>query len=195
MKVDPIAVSFRCASRLFAMWLLASLCSHALAQQENKEVTPEVKQLFAQAKAEQEHGDSAKAIEKYKATIELAPHLAPAYHNLGMLYFNEHDYSHAAEALERGIELNPSLPNESAILGISYFHLGEKEKAEPFLRAALSANPTDDNVEMILVNVLINLKNYEEAASILKSFLARNPKSQQGWYLLGKTYMQMSGDA
>jgi predicted Zn-dependent protease len=87
------------------------------------------------------------------------------------------------------------MPTASAMLGMSYFQLGVNEKAEPLLRAALSANPTDDNVEMILAHILINLKKYGEAASLLNNFLERNPRNQEGWYLLGKTYLQLSEDS
>jgi predicted Zn-dependent protease len=112
-----------------------------------------------------------------------------------MLYFNDHDYAHAEEILKRGVDLDPDLPSGSAMLGICYFQFGENQKAEPLLRAALRAKPTDDNIEMILVNNLIKLNKYADAASLLNDFLGRNPKSQEGWYLLGKTYMQMSDDA
>jgi len=185
----------RRGSQLLAVGLLVFLPSAVLARQANDEVTPDVQQLYAQAKAAQQHGDSATAIEKYRAMIKLAPHLAAAYNNLGMLYFNEHDYTHAAEVLERGLELQPDMPSASAMLGMSYFQLGMNEKAEPFLRAALHASPTDDNVEMILAHILINLRKYDEAASYLNNFLERNPKSQEAWYLLGKTYLQMSEDS
>jgi tetratricopeptide (TPR) repeat protein len=167
----------------------------ALAGQANDEVTPQVQQLYAQAKAAQQRGDSAEAIEKYRAMIKLAPHLAAAYNNLGMLYFNSHDYAHAAEVLKRGLELHPDMPTASAMLGMSYFQLGADEKAEPLLRAALKANPTDNTIEMMLAHILINLRKYTEAASYLNNFLERNPKDQQAWYMLGKTYLQMSGDA
>ena len=180
-------------------WLAAVLLGFALtsagAGQATDEVTPEVQQLYAQAKAAQQHGDSATAIEKYRAMIKLAPHLAAAYNNLGMIYFNGHDYSHAAEVLKRGLELHPDMPTASAMLGMSYFQLGMDDKAEPILRAAQHASPTDDNVEMILAHILINLKNYGDAASYLNNFLARNPKSQEAWYLLGKTYLQLSEGA
>jgi predicted Zn-dependent protease len=175
--------------------LLGFALTSAGAEQATDEVTPEVQQLYAQAKAAQQHGDSATAIEKYRAMIKLAPHLAAAYNNLGMIYFNGHDYSHAAEVLKRGLELHPDMPTASAMLGMSYFQLGMDDKAEPILRAAQHASPTDDNVEMILAHILINLKNYGDAASYLNNFLARNPKSQEAWYLLGKTYLQLSEGA
>jgi tetratricopeptide (TPR) repeat protein len=112
-----------------------------------------------------------------------------------MLYFNTHDYSHAAEVLERGLELDGNMPSASAMLGMTYFQLGKNDKAEPLLSAALRANPSDDKVEMILVHILINLKRYDEATAHLNKFLERNPKNQEAWYLLGKTYLQMSENA
>jgi tetratricopeptide (TPR) repeat protein len=177
------------------LWLLVLAPTSALASQASSEVTPEVQELYAEATTAEQHGDNATAIEKYRAMIKLAPNLAPAYNNLGILYFNLHDYTHAAEVLKRGLQLKPDMPTASAMLGVCYFQLGADEKAEPLLRAALRAKPTDDNIEMILVHILINLKKYEEAAVHLQDFLKRNPKDQQAWYMLGKSYLQLSEDA
>ena len=167
----------------------------AVAQQGNDEVTPEVQRLYAEAHAARQSGDSATAIERYKAILKLAPHLAAAYNNLGMVYFDAHDYARAAEVLQRGLELNPNMPGAKAMLGMTYFQLGKDEKAKPLLEAALRANPKDDQVEMVLVKVLLNEQKPQEAASKLNDFLARNPKDQEAWYLLGKTYLHMSEDA
>jgi tetratricopeptide (TPR) repeat protein len=183
---------FKRALLLTAACILVCPAAQVSAAQGDDEVTPEVQRLYAQAKSAQQQNDSAAAIEKYKAIIKLAPHLAAAYNNLGMLYFDGHDYSHAAEILKRGLELHPDMPTASAMLGMSYFQLGMNEKAEPLLRAALRANPADDHVEMVLAHILINLKKYTEAASCLNRFLERNPKDQQAWYMLGKTYLQLS---
>ena len=177
------------------LWLLVLAPTSALASQASSEVTPEVQELYAEATTAEQHGDNATAIEKYRAMIKLAPNLAPAYNNLGILYFNLHDYTHAAEVLKRGLQLKPDMPTASAMLGVCYFQLGADEKAEPLLRAALRAEPTDDNVEMILVHILINLKKYEEAVVHLQDFLKRNPKDQQAWYMLGKSYLQLSEGA
>jgi len=174
---------------------LVSPCVVSRAQSEDDEVTPQVQQLYAQAKAAQQQNDNATAIEKYRAMIKLAPHLAAAYNNLGMLYFNEHDFGRAAEVLERGLKLHEKMPTAAAMLGMSYYQLGRNEEAEPLIRAALKANPTDDHAEMVLAQVQIRLRRYEDATHTLNHFLARNPKDQEAWYLLGKTYLQMSEDA
>ena len=99
---------------------------------------PRCRRFTEQAKAAQHQGNDALAIEKYRAMIEKAPHLAPAYNNLGMLYFNQHDFAHAAQVLERGLAIDPEMPTASALLGMSYYQTGEHEKAAPLLEAAVA---------------------------------------------------------
>ena len=195
MRTQRSAARLQWAWELLAVWVLVIAPNSALAWQVNAQVTPDVQQLYAEATAAQQRGDSAAAIEKYQAIIRLAPNLAAAYNNLGTLYFKNHDYTSAVDVLQRCLELAPDMHSASAVLGMSYFELRQSEKAEPFLRAALSTNPTDDNVEMILALALIDLKKDREAATHLENFLERNPKSVDGWSLLRKTYLQMSEDA
>jgi tetratricopeptide (TPR) repeat protein len=163
--------------------------------QSSNEVSPQVQQLYAEAKAAQQSGNDAAAIEKYQAIIKLAPHLAAAYNNLGMLYFNEQDFSHAATILERGLAVNPNMPTASAMLGMSYYQTGANERAEPLLKKALRASPSDDRIEMMLVHAQLGMGNFAEAVSHLNYFLKRNPRDQEAWYLLGKTYLHLSEDA
>ncbi len=89
----------------------------------------------------------------------------------------------------------PICPLLQRLLGMSYLELGDHEKAEPLLEAAVRANPNDDNLEMALARNLVDLGKYEAATPYLRSYLERNPKDQQAWYLLGKTYLQLSEDA
>jgi tetratricopeptide (TPR) repeat protein len=173
---------------------LSAIAVYAQASSDD-EVTPQVQALYAQAKAAQQRGDDAEAIEKYRAMLKLAPHLAPAYNNLGMLYFNEHDYEHAAQVLKHGLDLNPDMPTATALLGMSYHEIGDHAQAEPLLEAAVRANPNDDHLQMALARDLVDLGKYEAATPYLRGYLERNPKDQQAWYLLGKTYLQLSEDA
>jgi tetratricopeptide (TPR) repeat protein len=180
------------APLLFLVVIAASAFAQSSA---DDEVTPQVQALYERAKASQQQGDISAAIESYRAMLKLAPHLAPAYNNLGMLYFNQHDYTHAAQILKRGLELNPEMPTASALLGMSYFEMGKHEEAEPLLEAAVRANPSDDNLVMALARTLVGLGKYDAATPYLRSYLDRHPKDQQAWYLLGKTYLQLSEDA
>jgi tetratricopeptide (TPR) repeat protein len=191
----PSVLSSRISRSFVVLVLSIMMVCDAFAQSADDEVTPQVQDLYAQAKAAQQRGDDASAIQKYRAMLKLAPHLAPAYNNLGMLYFNQHDYANAAQVLEHGLKLNPDMPTASTLLGLSYVQMGESEKAEPLLESAVRANPSDDNAGMALARTLINLRKYDEATPYLKSHLERNPKDQQAWYLLGKSYLQLSEDA
>jgi predicted Zn-dependent protease len=195
MKSFSSSFSHHLKQWLVAVALLLTVRSAARAQAGDAEVTPKVQQLYAEANAAAQSGDEATAIERYRAIIRLAPHLSAAYNNLGAMYFNQRDYARAAEVLKRGLELNPSMTTASAMLGMSYAQLGENEKAEPLVRKALRSNPKDDKLEMMLARMLINEKKLDEAARHLNDYLARNPKDQQAWYLLGKTYLQLSEDS
>ena len=43
--------------------------------------------------------------------------------------------------------------------------------------------------------MLIHLRKYSEAADALKNYTQRNPGDQEAWYLLRKTYLQLSEDS
>jgi tetratricopeptide (TPR) repeat protein len=187
-------VLFRITCTFIVVFLcIPSAATHA--QSQDNEVTPEVQQLYAQAQAAQQGQDIPTAIEKYRQMIRLAPHLAAAYNNLGRLYFNQHDYGHAAQTLAQGLRLNPDMPTASAMLGMSYLETGQIQKAEEPLETALRANPKDAVVQIALAKVLIRLYKYDEAVKLLKTYLEENPRDQQALYLLGKTYLQLSEDS
>ena len=174
--------------------LLLCLAAPLFAQSSGDEVTPKVQQLYAEAKSAEQEGDVNAAIDKYREMIRLAPHLAAAYNNLGMLYFNQREFAQAAPVLERGLRVDANMPTAIAMLGLSYYELGENDKAEPLLERAARANPSDDNVQLGLAHVLVSLGKDEEATHALNQYLQRNPKDVQALYLLGKTYLQMSED-
>ena len=88
---------------LLLLWFFAFFQAGAGLPQSNDEVTPQVQSLYAEAKAARQRGDSATAVENYKQILKLAPHLAAAYNNLGMIYFDEHDYQSAANVLQHGL--------------------------------------------------------------------------------------------
>jgi tetratricopeptide (TPR) repeat protein len=117
MKSALHAMVSRSILRVCIPLSLCGICAAIPAQSQDAEVTPQVQQLYAQAQAAQQRDDIPGAIQKYREMIRLAPHLAAAYNNLGRLYFNQHDYGHAAQTLAQGLRLNPDMPTASAMLG------------------------------------------------------------------------------
>lgn len=180
---------------LYTLSLLSAVMITSNGMAQGDEVTPEVQRLHADAKTAEQQGHIEAAIADYRKMLKLAPHLAPAYNNLGMLYFNQHDYQRAAETLSRGLAINPAMPTASALLGMSYAQLGEDSKAEPLLQSAVTSSPDDSSLQMAYAQTLIHLHKYDQATPYLRSYLEHNPKDQQAWYLLGKTYLQLSEDS
>ncbi len=123
-------------------------------------------ELHNQATTAESSGDLATAASKYEELIKLAPRLAPAYNNLGLVYFKEGQYAHAAAALERGLKVDPKMSSASALLGMTYFQMQEYAKARPRLEAAVAANPSDNNAEFLLVNDLTKLGDFQQAAPL-----------------------------
>ncbi len=195
MKSAFHAIVLRCIRYSVVASVFCSAASADYAQSQDHEVTPEVQQLYAQVQAAQQRQDIPAAIEKYRRMIRLAPHLAAAYNNLGRLYFNQHDYEHAAQTLAQGLRLNPNMPTASAMLGMSYLETGQVQKAEEPLETALLANPKDAMVQISLAKVRIRLHKYDGAVDLLKTYTGENPRDQEAWYLLGKTYLQLSEDS
>lgn len=183
------------SQRLFALCLSALLLPGLEllpAQPDSGEGDARIQELYAQAKAAQSQGDLAGAIARYEEILRIAPRLAPAYNNLGALYFRQRDYQKAAAVLEQGLKISPAMPSASALLGISLYEMAEYDKARPRLEAALRANPNDSNAQMFLAKDLTKLGDYEAAAAQLRHLAATQASNQEVWYLLAKVYMKLS---
>jgi len=157
--------------------------------------TERVETLHSEAASAEAGGDLPAAIAKYREILKLDPALAPAYNNLGALYFKQGQFHDAAEVLERGLKIDPAMSSASALLGLSLFQMGEYAKARPHLEAAVKAHPSDNNAEFLLVNDLTKLGAFEAAASHLQQLAKRQPANERVWYLLGRVYMQLSEQA
>lgn len=151
-----------------------------------------IETLHEQAQTAEAGGDLATAIAKYKEILKLDPRLAPAYNNLGALYFKQGDFRDAADVLRRGLKIDPRMHSASALLGMSLFQMSEYKEARPSLEAVVKANPSDMNAEFLLINDLTKLGQFEEATHHLQQILKMQPKNQHAWYLLGKVYMQLA---
>jgi tetratricopeptide (TPR) repeat protein len=153
---------------------------------------PRVMQLYAQAKSAEQSGDIAGAISKYQSILEVAPHLGPAYNNLGALYLRQHQYTKAIVILKQGLEVDRSMYAATVLLGVAYYETGDYREARRPLEAAVRTNPRDDNAELYLAKDLIKLEDFGPAATHLQELTKRDPKNQEIWYMLGKVYMQLS---
>lgn len=182
-------------SAICAAVLLCCAGAVSRAQTAGSSPSPEVQKLYSEARAAQARGDAADAIQGYKAILKMAPHLAPAYNNLGLLYYSQRDFAAAIPVLEQGLKIDPRMTASWALLGTCQFATGKNEEAVKSFRAALKGNPDDEQVEMLLARAEIEAGDSAEAASSLRRITTRKPDNQEAWFLLGKIYMQLSQDA
>jgi|SRR5579864_765156 len=170
--------------------LFPLLVAHS--QSEPDENDPRVTQLYRAAKSAEQSGDIAGAISEYKSILAVAPHLGPAYNNLGTLYLRQHEYPVAIAILKQGLKVDPSMHSATLLLGIAYYEAGEYAEARQPLEAAVRADPKDNNAEFYLAKDLIKLRNFGPAATHLQELTKRDPKNQEIWYMLGNVYIQLS---
>ena len=154
-----------------------------------------VDSLHQEASEAEAKGDLPTAIAKYREILKLDPQLAPAYNNLGALYFKQGQFQDAAETLQKGLKVDPRMSSAAALLGLSFSEMGDYSQAKPYLESALKAHPGDNNVEFALANVLTKLGDFEGAAIHLRQLANRQPRDEHVWYLLGRVYMQLSEEA
>ena len=183
------------SATLFALFLFCSGINPLSAQASHQSAEDRLDALHAEASSAEASGDLSTAIEKYREMLKIDPRLAPAYNNLGALYFKQGQFQDAADVLQRGLKIDPTMSSASALLGLSYFQMGEYAKARPHLEMAVKAHPTDNNAEFLLVNDLTKLGDFETAAVHLQQLAKRQPANERVWYLLGRVYMQLSEQA
>ena len=182
---------------LVSSWILASSMvvfplSTAHSQSKTDANDPRVMQLYSEAKAAEQRGNITSAISKYKAIVGAAPHLAPAYNNLGALYLRQHEYPQAIAILKQGLAVDRSMYSATVLLGIAYYEAGEYTDARHSLEAAVRANPKDNNAKFYLAKDLIKLRDFGPAAAHLQELTRRDPNNQEFWYMLGNVYLQLS---
>lgn len=189
---NPIAYAKLISSFVLAgsIALFPLLAAHA--QSEPDANDPRVMELYRGAKSAEQSGDIAGAISKYKSILSMAPHLGPAYNNLGALYLRTQEYRKAIAILKQGLKVDASMHSATALLGVADYEAGEYMAARVPLEAAVRANPKDNNAELYLAKDLIKLRDFEPAATHLQELTRRQPKNQEIWYLLGNVYIQLS---
>jgi len=151
--------------------------------------------LYAEAKAAESRGDANAAIEAYEKVIRLDPHVAPAYNNLGSLYFDTGQFDKAVDVLKRGLLINPRMGTSYAILGSVYFAQGDCSKASKAFQSAVKENPEDKRSEDLLEECLVTLQDFTQVVDKLRKRLASAPNDQDAWYRLGEIYVQLSQQA
>ena len=178
------------AFQLLLCGLMLWVCCEAL-QAGPAEAQSPIQQLYEQAQAARARGDLSQSEQKYLEVIRLAPQLAIAYHNLGIVYFMQRKYRESTTVLEKAVKLSPRLAGAHVILGLDYYQLYESQKAVDALQAALRLNPSDTNALLYLGKSQIQMRDYRKAAKTLERLVDSRPADPEGLYTLSLSYMKL----
>ncbi len=105
------------------------------------DVDTSANRLWTRALNAHHQQDTGRAVELYKAALELDPKLFGAWHNLGLAARREGDLATAQQAFEQALELRPEWTDSTFMLAVVLHERGDDEAAAKRLDTLLSTQP------------------------------------------------------
>lgn len=131
-------------------------------------------------------------VAEMKKAIKLDQNFAPAYNNLGYLYFNQEDYKKSEKAFGKYIKLIPDEANPYDSMADLYTGMGRLEKANEFYAQAFERNPQFTiSLRKIAINQML-MRRYSQARDNLRRVLALEQTNNDriaDLLLLGRSYV------
>jgi len=118
-------------TRLAALLALLFAATTVVAQPPATDDVDRYAQEGQQALAERRWTDAARAYEKLRDLVPDAPEI---HAQLGMIYFQMHDFGRAVPALQQAEKMKPGIPNVEMLLAMSLSEIGRYEEALPGLK-------------------------------------------------------------
>jgi len=148
----------------------------------------EVSRHFAAARQAQASGDLKVAAQEYLTVVRLAPEMAEARVNLGLVYYLQARYDESARALEKALSTKPGLRGADLFLGIDYVKLGQPRQAVPCLKRAVEQQPRNRQALTWLGSALWDAGQENEAILQLRAAEKAFPADPDILFLLGQAY-------
>jgi tetratricopeptide (TPR) repeat protein len=128
-------------------------------------------------------GKAEKAIEEFKALVELDPS-ARSYAFLGLSYRHLGRFDKARKYFEAGLKQDPR--NASCLFNMGYIEerQGNHARAEVLLQEALRSKPDLAEALLELANLRITSKKLPEAAELLRRYVKVSREPASGYYKL-----------
>jgi tetratricopeptide (TPR) repeat protein len=147
-----------------------------------------IRQLDAEARAEERQGHPEAAIQKYQEILKLDSKLPVVYNNLGRLYYEQGQFQEAMDPLKRAVELDPGLEAPKALLGFCLYQMGDFISARRELQAALRLSPGDGAAQLYLARSLMELQDVKGALKLLEQLQKEDPQNVEVLFSLGWLY-------
>lgn len=121
---------------------------------------------------------------------EMERNYAPAWMNLGKLYYQRENFAEAGAALEKGFRCAATKDPEILYMAMaSYFQAHDLPRTIALgEEIVFDYRGTKDSVVSLLVNAYLTAKNYSGAIAMLRTLLERDPANYRGWKLLCHAY-------
>lgn len=138
------------------------------------------------------------AIRHFQRAIELDPHMARAYDNLGLCYFYQNQNELAVSSYEKAIALNREAGRPSAWphvnLAITLQFLNQLAQAETNLREAIRLDPGFAKAHFQLGTVLEDLHHPKDALGELKEAARLEPAYPEPHMALARIYHKLGDE-
>lgn len=159
-----------------------------------QELSAQVRAHFAAARRAQVADDLEEAARQYRQVTRLAPGLAEAYVNLGLVEFALNDFSGAIDALTKADRHSPGLRGVRLYLGIAYLRLHKPEAALPLLHDAVRQDPHNADAQSWLATALWDNGESDAALRQLRAAQEMFPDNPDILYSLGEAYSKAARD-
>ncbi len=112
--------------------------------------------LWTRALNAHHQGDTARAMELYKAALELDPEIFGAWHNLGLAARTEGELAVAGKAFDRALALRPDSTDSRFMLAVVKHEEGDDDMAVQFLDNLLTIQPRHIKANYLLAVIYAN---------------------------------------
>ncbi len=154
-----------------------------------------VRQAFERGAAAMRGGDAAAAEEAFRAAIKLAPRMAEAHLDLGLVLAREGKLNEAIAAVQRCLVLNPRQSSAHMFLGIFLFQANRAEEARGALQAEIAQDGRNAEALTWLGTVDMALGHPERAVVSFDRAAELTPNDINVLELRGRAHNQVAHDS
>ncbi len=140
-------------------------------------------------------GRNEEALPHYKVVVELYPDYAPAWQNMGKVYFDLKQYEEAGDCLFKGYELNEKKdPPLLYHVAVCYIMAKKLRKALPHLEYLTSGKAGTPKTEWFeaLLKVCMDLHIKGKVFKVITRLLDKNGNDPRWWKILAQFHLQQS---
>jgi tetratricopeptide (TPR) repeat protein len=143
------------------------------------------------ATAYQKQGKTDDAIKAYKQASSLFPTSAVPHAQMGLIYFNQKNFTAAETEYSKAVKLSPNQASTHYSLGQVYIAEGKYTDAVTQFKRVTALSPADSSGYYALGQVYRKLGQYDAAATQLNKAVALDNKYSDAHLELGMTYADM----